>query len=58
MWFDLSVYAGKTAFVLIYLFLGFRLLGKRQVAQGGVLVRGRIEANPSIRLWDLFALQP
>jgi len=33
MWFDLSVYAGKTAFVLIYLFLGFRLLGKRQVAQ-------------------------
>ena len=33
MWFNLSVYAGKTAFVLIYLFLGFRLLGKRQVAQ-------------------------
>ena len=33
MWFDLSVYAGKTAVVLLYLFLGLRLLGKRQVAQ-------------------------
>ena len=33
MWFTLSVYAGKTAFVLLYLFVGFRLLGKRQVAQ-------------------------
>src|ERR1700733_9686219 len=33
MWFDISVYAGKTAVVLLYLFLGFRLLGKRQVAQ-------------------------
>ena len=33
MWFTLSVYAGKTAIVLLYLFLGFRVLGKRQVAQ-------------------------
>ncbi len=33
MWFDLSVYAGKTAVVLLYLFVGLRLLGKRQVAQ-------------------------
>ncbi len=33
MWFDLSVYAGKTAVVLLYFFLGMRLLGKRQVAQ-------------------------
>jgi len=33
MWFDLSVYVGKTAVVVLYLFLGYRLLGKRQVAQ-------------------------
>lgn len=33
MWFDLSVYFGKTTVVLIYLFVGYRLLGKRQVAQ-------------------------
>jgi uncharacterized membrane protein YcaP (DUF421 family) len=33
MWFDLSVYCGKTLVVLLYLFLGFRLLGKRQIAQ-------------------------
>jgi len=33
MWFDLSVYVGKTAVVVLYLFIGFRLLGKRQVAQ-------------------------
>lgn len=32
-WFDISVYAGKTAVVVLYLFLGYRLLGKRQVAQ-------------------------
>ena len=33
MLFDLSVYAGKTAVVLLFLFIGFRLLGKRQAAQ-------------------------
>ena len=33
MLYDLSIYAGKTAIVLLYLFLGFRLFGKRQVAQ-------------------------
>jgi|SRR5471030_2696352 len=33
MWFDISVYAGKTAVVVLYLFVGYRLLGKRQVAQ-------------------------
>ncbi len=33
MWFDLSVLAAKSAIVLIYLMILFRLLGKRQVAQ-------------------------
>jgi len=33
MWFELSVLAGRSAVVLIYLFLAYRLLGKRQTAQ-------------------------
>jgi uncharacterized membrane protein YcaP (DUF421 family) len=33
LWFDISVYVAKTAVVVLYLFLGYRLLGKRQVAQ-------------------------
>ncbi|MDR3689004.1 MAG: DUF421 domain-containing protein [Fimbriimonas sp.] len=33
VWFELSVFAGKTFVVVVYLFLLYRLLGKRQVAQ-------------------------
>jgi uncharacterized membrane protein YcaP (DUF421 family) len=33
MWYDLSVLAGKTTVVVVYLFVLYRLLGKRQVAQ-------------------------